>query len=142
MTGNSSWNYCGCKFFLVKAIIRVAYVPRFHSCQRKQSKNKVAISITPDFHATWQVTNGEVIVEGTSMLVFQLCKLKKHLWSQFSQQWTISKVTDTWNLRVDCKIDRNFCYLFPGEKRCTGMENMELTTIDKIEMANFCFFYR
>ena len=41
---------------------------------------------------------------------------------------------------MDCKIDRNFCYLFPGEERCIGMENMELTTTDKIKMVNFCLF--
>ena len=43
-------------------------------------------------------------------------------------------------MRVDCKIDRNFCYLFPGEERCASMENMELTTTDKIKMVNFCLF--
>ena len=49
-------------------------------------------------------------------------------------------MADTRNLRVDCKIDRNFCYLFPGEERCAGMENMELTTTVKIKKKVCCFF--
>ena len=95
------------------SLFQKQYVPRFHSRQRKQSKNKVTISITREFHATWQGTNGHIIVEGTS-------------W----QRRTL-KVADTWNLRVDFKIDRNLCYLFPGEGRCAGMKNMELATTEK-----------
>ena len=122
-------------------------------------ESKVKIKWLSVSHQTFMQRDKEqmaqVIVEGTSWQGHQCCFFNFESWkntwcntfryytlSQFSRQRTTSKVADTWNLRVDCKIDRNFCYLFPGEKRCTGMENMELTTIDKIEMANFCFFYR